>query len=420
MRAGPTALAIPFPQHGGNSGPGTHLDFVGGMLEPTTPIERIPPSRFRPPFCPNPDCPDHRPKRTGAFRFWRDGSYRRKCDRRRVPRFRCCRCGGGFSARTFAVTYRMRRPDLLLTVARWMTSGAALRPIGRAYNDRHPDRACHPSTIARIARRVGVQALLLLEEVQQRSPPLTEKVVFDHFVSFVGLQENGLELATPIGDSSAWVYGLRPAWRRQATNASKKKRQVASIPNDLDRSVDEVLDLLLARVPESGTLHLVSDAHPGYRKAIGRHRRRHAIRHEVHANPLARGEDGANDDAAWQRDRALRRNDRLHTLIRHLAADHRRETIAFCRRGEALVERMAALAAWHNLAKPVSIRRNDTRTPGMLRGLTPRPWIWAEILAKRRFASHLRLDATMRRVVERRLRDPRGVVWPDRARMRSV
>ena len=85
-----------------------------------------------------------------------------------------------------------------------------------------------------------------------------------------------------------------------------------------------------------------------------------------------------------------------------------------------MVERAAALMVWHNLAKPVSIRRDDRRTPGMLRGVTSRPWRWTEILSRRRFASHIPVDRTIRQVLERRMVDPRGIVWPDRVRIRSV
>jgi hypothetical protein len=314
----------------------------------------------------------------------------------------------------------MRKPWLLLPVARWMTSGAALRPIGRAWNDEHPERACHPSTIPRIARRIGAQAILILEELHRLAPDLTEPVVLDHFESFVGPQENGLGLATPIGQDTGWVYGGRPAWHRQATHASRREPRVATRPQEVERSVDEVLTLLFAKVPQGSTLHIVSDGDARYARAIRRHPRGRDVLHEVHVNPRSRLKGEPRDEATRERDRALRPNDNLHTLVRHLASDHRRETIAFCRRGEALMERAAALMVWHNLSKPVSIRKDDRHTPGMLRGVTSRPWRWAEILSKRRFVSRIGVDRTLRRVLERRMSDPRGIVWPDRARMRSV
>jgi len=390
------------------------------MVEPSTPVERIPPSRFRPPFCPNPRCRHHRPRRGQTFRYWREGYYRRRCDGRRVPRFLCLECRVGFSARTFAVTYRMRKPHLLLPVARWMTSGAALRPIGRAWNDEHPELACHPSTLPRVARRVGAQAILILEELHRLAPDLAEPVVLDHFESFVGLQENGLGLATPIGQVTGWVYGGRPAWHRQATKASRRKPRVAPGLREVERSAREVLSLLFAKVPQGTRLHVVSDGDARYARAIRRHPRGRDVVHEVHVNPRSRLKDEPRDEPTRERDRALRRNDNCHTLIRHLGADHRRQTIAFCRRGEALVERVAALMVWHNLSKPISIRRDDRQTPGMLRGLTSRPWRWAEILSRRRFVSQVPVDRTLRRVLERRMPDPRGIVGPDRVRMRSV
>jgi len=407
-------------RHWGESVLGIVLGRGVAMVEPSVPVEHIPASRFRPPFCPNPDCRDHHLRPEASFPYWREGFYRRRCDGRRVPRFRCLGCRKGFSARTFALTYRMRKPHLLLPVARWMTSGAALRPIGRAYNDEHPDLACHPSTVARIARRVGSQAILLLEELHRLAPDLEETVILDHLESFVGLQENALGLATPIGETTGWIYGARPAWHRQTTRTSRTTPRVGRSHHEVERSVAEVLTLLFAKLPPGSPLHLVSDGDRRYARAIGRHPRGTDVRHDVHVNPACRRKGEPRDPATRARDRALRRNDNYHTLVRHLEADHRRETIAFCRRGEALVERAAALIVWHNLAKPVSIRRNDRHTPGMLRGLTGRPWRWAEILSKRRFASHYRLDRTTRQVLERRLPDPRGIPWPDRVHMRAV
>jgi hypothetical protein len=391
------------------------------MVEPSIPVERIPPSRFRPPFCPNPHCDHHRLRPGQTFPYWREGFYRRRCDGRRVPRFSCRGCRTGFSARTFALTYRMRKPHLLLPVARWMTSGAALRPIGRAYNDEHPDLACHPSTVARIARRIGSQAMLLLEDLHRHAPHLDETVILDHLESFVGRQENGLGLAMPIGQTTGWIYAARPAWHRQATKASRSQgNRVARSHHEVERSVAEVLTLLFDKVPPKAALHLVSDGDRRYARAIRRHPRGSDVRHEIHVNPPSRRKGESRTPATQARDRAMRRNDNYHTLVRHLEADHRRETIAFCRRGEALVERAAALIVWHNLIKPVSIRRDDRRTPGMLRGLTSRPWSWVHILSRRRFSSHFALDRTTRRVLERRLPDPRGIRWPDRARMRAV
>ena len=78
-------------------------------------------------------------------------------------------------------------------------------------------------------------------------------------------------------------------------------------------------------------------------------------------------------------------SDVLHALLRHSMAHHRRETIAFGRRLNALMERFFVAAAWRNLVKGRSERKPDPSTPAMAVGLTDEPWQWERVLARRLF-----------------------------------
>jgi hypothetical protein len=77
--------------------------------------------------------------------------------------------------------------------------------------------------------------------------------------------------------------------------------------------------------------------------------------------------------------------DQLHSLWRHSCAHNRRETIAFGRRINAVMERAHLLAVWRNFVKWRSERKPDRSTPAMKLGLTARPWSWRRVLAKRLF-----------------------------------
>ena len=81
--------------------------------------------------------------------------------------------------------------------------------------------------------------------------------------------------------------------------------------------------------------------------------------------------------------------DLLHKLLRHSQAHHRRETIAFGRRTNALIERAALMAVWRNFIKGVSERRNDRTTPAMRLGLTARAWSWRDVVSERRFPGRI-------------------------------
>jgi hypothetical protein len=84
-------------------------------------------------------------------------------------------------------------------------------------------------------------------------------------------------------------------------------------------------------------------------------------------------------------------SDLLHSLIRHSCAHHRRETIAFGRRLNALLERAALLAVWRNFVKRRSERRRGVATPAMVLGLAREAWSWHRALARRLFPSRIRV-----------------------------
>ena len=85
------------------------------------------------------------------------------------------------------------------------------------------------------------------------------------------------------------------------------------------------------------------------------------------------------------RDRAMFPVDLLHKILRHSLAHHRRETIAFGRRLNALMERLFLASAWRNFIKGVSERKPDPTTPAMRLGLTEKPWSWSRLLGRRLF-----------------------------------
>jgi len=77
--------------------------------------------------------------------------------------------------------------------------------------------------------------------------------------------------------------------------------------------------------------------------------------------------------------------DLLHALLRHSLAHHRRETIAFGRRLNAILERLFLAAVWRNLVKKRSERRPTPVSPAMQVGLTRELWTWRRVLSRRLF-----------------------------------
>ena len=243
--------------------------------------------------------------------------------------------------------------------------------------------------------------------------------MFDHFETFVGLQENATAIATAVGATSGWIYPIRFGWHRQATAASRRRPRAAPSPGDVKRSARDCFARLVDKTREGDRIVLTTDDHDAYAPALAETPHRDRIRHEVFPNPPSRRRGEPRAAAARERDRRMWRVDRLHMLLRHLIPDHRRESIVFARRVESAIGRISVLALWSNLEKPCSIRRNTPETPGMVLGVTDRPVPIEELYGQRLFARRVTQYESVLEVIERRVRDPRGIALPDRVRVRT-
>jgi transposase-like protein len=365
------------------------------------PVEQIPPGEFQPTHCPRPKCAKHHLKPSDSFSYSPAGSYTRKCDGRRVPRFLCHSCKHTFSQQTFACTYFLKRPELLGPVAAGLNAGSAHRQIARTLD-------CAPSTVTRLSARLGRHTLLLQAQALDQLTGIGEPIVFDHFETFAFSQWDPVGVATTVGDRSWFVYGLDPAPHRRGghqttfQHRNRARRGIAPPPRgQVARSCGRSLDLLTSKLPPRGKLQINSDDHPAYTSAIRRHPAARRIEHRIYPNPK-RGPKGAPRTAlAIERDRAMFAVDVLHMLWRHSSAHHRRETIAFARRANAILERGFLFIAWRNFVKGRSERKPDPSTPAMMLGLTDKPWDWLQVLSRRLFPSRTKMPRGWMRVYRR-------------------
>jgi transposase-like protein len=366
------------------------------MKWPRTPVDRL--QEFRPPFCPRSDCRHH--TESEGFRWRKHGFYATKRNPR-IQRYRCTGCKSTFSRKAFSLTYYLKRPELLRPVAAGLQAGSAHGQIARSED-------CASSTVTRLSARLGRHAMLLhcrsLEALEGR---LDEPVVFDHFETFELTQDLPFGIGTAVGAESWFVYGvdpapharggkLSPAQKRRCANRAPRPRRGGYTGSTL-----RTLDRLLRLKRPGRELHLITDGMKAYDRALARHPLGKSIRHERHPNPK-RGPKGSKRSAeAEARDRAMFPADSLHGLLRHTLAAHKRETIAFGRRINAIVERFFVTAIWRNFVKHRSERRPDRRTPAMLLKLTDRPWPWTRVLGRRLFPARERIDAEWMRLYRR-------------------
>jgi transposase-like protein len=331
-------------------------------------------SATSPPFCPNPVC-DSR-SGSGPWRFKRKGFFRRAHPPRKVQRYLCQRCRRNFSAQTFRTTYWLRHPGLLEPLFHRLVGCSGYRQIARELQVSH-------STVRRQAERLGRHCLLFHEKLRPREAP-REPVVLDGFRTFEHSQYWPLDVHLLVG-TSHYVYAfndaelrrsgsMRPAQRRK--RALLEKRHGRPDPQAPRKRVEE---LLRRTVPPGGSLHLLSDDHAAYPRALKRLRDRH-FRHETTPSRQARTPTNP-----------LFPVNLADLLLRHSSANHKRETIAFSKRRQGMLYRLAVWVVWRNYLKSVSENRKDP-PPAQQLGVIERALTLREILARRRFPDRARLS----------------------------
>ena len=288
----------------------------------------------------------------------------------------------------------MKRPELLIPVAAGLVAGSAHRQIARSLG-------CAASTVTRLAARLGRCALLLqAEALAELAGAVDEPIVFDHFETFVFSQDDRLGIGTAVGQRSWFVFTFDPApHRRGGRRAAHRRARVRPLPEPVAGAVvrsTRRISRLLMSCARRGAVRLVSDEHPAYRAAVAGDA---GVDHRAYANP-PRG-PGSDPAAARERDRQMFAVDLLHKLMRHSQAHNRRETIAFGRRTNAVLERAALLVVWRNFVKKVSERREEPITPAMRIGVTDRQWSWRDVLSKRRFPGRTRLPEGWNKIYRR-------------------
>jgi len=350
---------------------------------------------FTPPFCPRPRCRFHLRAPGWSWSHW--GTYSRRCEPRVIPRFRCGHCRATFSAQTFSTSYYLKRPDLLEPVCQRLVACSGYRQIAR-------EARCDPTSVMGQAARLGRHALLFLHAHRPSRPP-QEPLVIDGFESFAYSQDHPLHLNLAVGSPSHFTYGFTLAeLRRKGRMTAAQRRRRAGLERDYGRPdpravEDGMVDLLRLAAPGATELTVRSDEHPAYPRALRRltgcgitHQCTPSLQARTPGNPLFPV-------------------NLMDLLLRHNSANHKRETIAFSKRHQSVVERAAILILWRNFVKPFS-ERHGGGTPAMRIGLRERPLTVEELLQERLFPTRVRLpqpwaDYYRRTVPTRRIAHPR-------------
>lgn len=327
-----------------------------------------------PPYCPNPGCSFHTP--STAWRYQRDGFHSRQAAPHRVQRYRCCHCRRRFSEQTFRTTYWLKRPELLEPTFHGLVSCSALRQIARA-------QRASPQTILLHANRLGRHCLLFHEQLRPRDG-IHESAALDGFISYEYSQYHPTSYNLIAGRRSYFLYGFTVSeLRRSGTMTAKQKTRRAQIENARGRPSPKAVErdcveLLGITCPGPQSLRLWTDEHKAYPRML-------AWRPDLEVDHRTISSKAKRDSR-----NPLFTVNLLDLLIRHCGSNHKRETIAFSKRRQMAIYRLAAFLVWRNNLKWCSERKH-LDTPAMRLGLLDRKLEVADVLASRLVPSRVRL-----------------------------
>jgi hypothetical protein len=235
--------------------------------------------------------------------------------------------------------------------------------------------------------RLGRHCLLFHEAMRPKQCPC-EPLVLDGFRTFEHSQYWPMDVNLVVG-KSLFVYGFNDAELRRSgtmrpSQAVKRelleKRFGRPDPQSTQKRVEELLRRV---VPPRGVVEIRSDEHQSYPRAMAR----------LHDRTFVHSQ--TNSKLARTPENPLFPVNLSDMLIRHCSSNHKRETIAFSKRRQSAMYRMAIWAVWRNYMKDRS-ENAPKGTPAQALGITKEPLTIRDVLARRRLPARERISGWLR------------------------
>jgi len=323
---------------------------------------------FKPPRCPNADCPRHTDPQPRFYR--RRGSYWPKCRAAPIPRYHCKSCNRSFSRQTFRHDYRDHRPELNESLFLLLSSGVGLRQCSRLLRS---GVRCPQQKLAKMGR-----TLALLRDNLCPLLPSSRVFVMDEEETYEGASIRPLTMPVVI-DRETWfvvavdVGSIRRLARRGTRRRELQDQEEAKNGRRQDQSracTERVLRVLAAKCP-AGDLLLQTDKKSSY-ATLARRIFGDRLTHETTSSRRVRDRHNPlfpiNVTLAMSRDNCgrLRRKSWLVTKCAMRLLDHAQ-----------------LFAVYRNFVRRRFNHDKENETPAKLLGLVPRNLDAAEVLAWR-------------------------------------
>ena len=340
-----------------------------------------------PPHCPNPKCTFFNKSRE-RWPFKRKGFYTRLSTPHRIQRFTCLVCKRHFSSQTFSTSYWQKRPDLIEPIVMMVVGCMANRQIARALK-------VSPTTVAHHITRLGRHCLLVQAGELVRIADLQE-IVIDGFETFESSQYFPFHHNVAVDVASGYfLYHTDSPLRRKGRMTTRQKKRRTALEHELGKAHPRAVEIGVRELLEAVTgkhriMTIRSDDHRAYPHALASLDAR--FNHKITSSRQRRDEH----NPLWE-------VNVLDLMIRHSTAAHKRETIAWAKRRQASIEKLAIFQVWRNYIK----RRREKGprvTSAMLLGLARRPWQLADLLEARMFFEKVALSTRWQAYYRRTVR----------------
>ena len=348
---------------------------------------------FRPPFCPNSRCRWHFDGARARFQLYGQKPILR------FPylttRFRCSSCGRTFTESRFRLHYRQKVWGQNEEIFYLDSIGASKREIAR--------RVGHSEKLVRVRLiRMARQGLLIHAQRTDRLP-IREPIVYDGLENFSFSQYDPNNLNHAVGKNSLFTYdfNLCPLNRKGRMSPRQRRRRDAldekfgHYPRDAIRvATKRLLRRLIGKTPE---LHLYSDRHLQYQRAVQYDLPKGRIHHVTVSSKIARNYSNP-----------LFAVNNIDMQARHNRAAFKRETIAFAKHPVAMLESFVLYAIHRNYMRPKfwGTHRSDPecsrRSPAMEVGVANRIESPREFFREWVPPTHVKLHEDWRNLYRRR------------------
>lgn len=322
---------------------------------------------FHPPRCPNTACARHHEPKPGFC--VRRGTYRARCRRRPVQRYRCKACNRSFSRQTFRHDYRDKEPAVNGKLFRLLTSGVGLRQSARTLD---VDVRTVQQKLVKMARTcAGLHDNLLL------ALPSRPTLVMDEDESYEQSTIQRVTIPLVLEATSCFIvaFGTAPIRRLAAPGTARRAwqdRQERLRPRrDQSRAcVDEVVRQVAAKSP-AGRVTVRTDEKPLYGPILRTHLGRE-LEHQTTSSRAPRN----TRNPLFVVNRAI-------AMARDNCGRLRKKSWLGSKRRERLHCQLHLFAAYVNFVRPRFNTDAADETPARLLNILPRALTPEELLGWR-------------------------------------